>query len=141
MPTLRTRDAARPTRRRVARVLIAVYLLALALIAFWPQPVDRDLSDVLQAVTRALPWLSYEVIEFSANVLLFVPFGVLLALAAPRLRAFVVPIGLAASVVIELGQAVLLSERTPSLLDVVANTAGAAIGLGLVLVIERFRAP
>ena len=86
-----------------------------------------------------MPWLTYGVIEFCANILLFVPFGVILALALPTRRRLVLPIALAVTVVIELGQAVLLTQRTPSLRDVLANFLGAAVGLLAVLVIEWIR--
>jgi len=109
----------------------------LALIAFWPTPVDRGASGLLEAITRAIPWLTYDVIETTANVALFVPFGVLLALVLPLHRGLVVPIALATTLVIESGQALLLSERTPSLRDIVANVLGAAIGLAIVHLMER----
>lgn len=115
--------------------------MLLALIAFWPTPVDRGASGLLEVITRAIPWLTYAVIETTANVALFVPFGVLLALVLPLHRGLVVPIALATTLVIESGQALLLSERTPSLRDIVANVLGAAIGLAIVHLIERRRIP
>lgn len=121
------------------RVQIAVYGVVLALIAFWPSPVDQGAGPFLRTITRAMPWLTYDVIEFSANVVLFLPLGVILALALPTRRVLVVPIALGVTILIEAGQAVLLAQRTPSLRDVLANTLGAVIGLLLVVVIERIR--
>ncbi|MFC8682656.1 VanZ family protein [Microbacterium ureisolvens] len=117
--------------------LLLLYGVMLALIAFWPVPVDRGASGVLEAITRAVPWMTYSLIETAANVALFVPFGVLLALVLPLHRGLVVSIAFATTLLIESGQALFLAERTPSLRDVVANVVGAAIGLAIVLVVER----
>ncbi|MET0725085.1 MAG: VanZ family protein, partial [Leifsonia sp.] len=72
-------------QRRVASAVLALYLVALLLIAFWPSPVDRGLSGPTGPIDRfvawcgrhGLPWMSYGIIEWSANVIYFVPFGVL----------------------------------------------------------------
>ncbi|WP_342001788.1 VanZ family protein [Microbacterium sp. LWH7-1.2] len=130
----------RRTQGRGIRLLV-VYGGVLALIAFWPTPVDRGASALLDAITRAVPWLTYDLIETVANVALFMPFGVLLALALPLHRGLVVPIAVATTLVIESGQALLLSERTPSLRDIVANVLGAAIGLAIVHLMERRKIP
>ncbi len=127
----------RPASRRLVKTLIVLYSVALVLIVFWPTPVDRDLGWLLQAISRRMPWLSYGAIEFGANVLLFVPFGMLLPLAWPAIRRVVVPLALAATVAIESAQAVFLAERTMSVRDVVANVLGAAIGFALAWLIER----
>ena len=117
--------------------LLVVYAVVLMLIAFWPVPVDRGASGFLRSISNAVPWLTYDGIETTANVLLFVPFGVLLALALPVQRGLVVPLALATTLVIESGQALFLAERTPSLRDIVANVLGAAIGLAIVQLAER----
>lgn len=124
-------------RKRVAGRVLVVYAAVLALIAFWPTPVDREAAGVLRAIARAVPLLSYGVVEFTANIALFVPFGVLLALALPRRRGLAVPIAVAVSLVIESGQAMFLAQRTPSLRDIVANTLGASVGLTIVLILDR----
>lgn len=125
---------------RIARILLALYVLTLALIAFWPVPVDRGAGPLLRAITRAVPWLSYSMIEVGANVLLFVPFGILLALVLSLRRMLVMPIALAVTVLIESVQWLLLADRTPALSDIIANLAGAAAGLTIVLLVERLRA-
>ena len=122
---------------RDPRVWLAIYALALAAIAFWPVPVDSGMGGLLGAISAAVPWLSYTVIESVANVLMFVPLGVLLAAALPRRRTLVAPIALVVTVLIELSQALFLDQRTPSLGDIIANLAGAVIGLGIVVVTER----
>lgn len=132
-----------PARRRFAPSLLAepalwlgLYLAGLAFVGFWPVPVDRDAGELLEAVTAALPWLTYDRIEALANVLLFVPFGFLLA-ATLRGRA-VVSLCIAAlvSAGLETGQALFLAERTPTVADILANTAGAAVGIAVALAVR-----
>lgn len=125
----------RPNPRTSARLLrnprayLAVYLVALAAIAFWPVPVDRGAGPLLRAITQAIPVLTYPRIEFLANIALFVPLGLLLTLILTRQRALVLPIAFLATVTIECLQAVMLDARTPSILDIIANTAGACLGI------------
>ena len=123
--------------RRTGLRLLVFYGAALAVIAFWPTPVDRDATGLLREIARVVPLLTYDVVEFTANVALFMPLGVLLALALPRRRALVVPVALAVTMIIELGQAAFLAERTASLRDIFANTLGAALGLLIVVIAER----
>ncbi len=135
-----TRRTAAGRGIRDMRLWLGAYAVALALIAFWPVPVDSGAGPFLRAITAAVPWLTYDLIEFSANVLLFVPLGALLALVIPRRRMLVLPVALVSTIIIETGQALLLSARTPSLRDIVANFSGAAVGLLIVWLLERRRA-
>lgn len=129
-----THDALRP-RHRIARIVLAVYIVALGLIAFWPSPVDGGARPFLRLVTQAVPILTYARIEFAANILLFVPLGVLLALILAQ-RHLIVPLAVVTSLFVESLQALLLDQRTPSVLDIVANISGACIGLLAVSVLE-----
>ncbi|GAB6859028.1 hypothetical protein JCM13591A_31330 [Microbacterium xylanilyticum] len=122
---------------------LLVYAVALILIAFWPQHVDRGMGSVLHRVTSVLPVLTYTRIEFCANVLLLVPVGILLRILITRRRYLVVAIGFFVSGVIETVQGLFLPGRTASVSDLVANTVGACIGLLIVeavTVISRERA-
>jgi VanZ family protein len=124
--------------RSIARVVLTVYGISLALIALWPVPVDSGAGGLLRRVTRVLPALTYARIEFSANILLFVPLGVLLMLILRR-RYLILPIAIATTVAIECSQGLLLDKRTPSLLDIIANTAGACVGMLIVAAVESWR--
>lgn len=124
---------------RRAATLLALYAAVLAGIAFWPVPVDSGAGPFLRAITRAAPWLTYNIIEFSSNIVLFVPFGVLVSLAWPRVQGAVVFLALVATVIIESGQGIFLASRTPSLRDVVANVLGAAIGLAIVTSLQAMK--
>lgn len=124
-----------PARAVIPRVILAAYGTLLAAIAFWPTPVDEGLRGLISQLTRALPAVTYSRLEFGANILLFVPLGVLLALILPRARSLVAPLALVIAVAVECVQAVALAQRTPSVPDVVANTIGAALGLIAVIVV------
>lgn len=119
-------------------------MLALALIGLWKTPVDRDvavvdLAPVAWTVDRLglEPRQGYELIEFTANIALFVPLGVLVLLWWRQrgwLHATVA--AFATSVSIEVLQQLLRPERFASVDDVVANTLGGAGG-GLLVVAGR----
>lgn len=124
---------------RDPRAYLLAYTLLLTGIAFWPVPVDRGAGPLLRLITRAIPVLTYDRIEFAANILLFVPLGLLLTFILVRNRWLVLPIAFLATITIECVQALLLDARTPSVLDIIANTAGACIGILLAVFIEALR--
>lgn len=129
----------RPSRLRSAvrnpRVLLAAYLVVLTLIAVWPVPVDSGAGGLLRGITRVFPIATYARIEFGANILLFVPLGILLALIL-RQRYLILPIALVSTVAIESFQALMLDKRTPSVMDIIANLTGAALGLLIVAFVQ-----
>ncbi|SJN40746.1 hypothetical protein FM104_11045 [Microbacterium esteraromaticum] len=118
---------------------MAVYGVALALIAFWPEPVDSSAGALLRWITKTVPGLTYARIEFGSNILLFVPLGIGLALLMPRLRYLVMPIALLVSLGIEAAQAIFLAARTPSIYDIVANVSGACLGLVIIVAAQEWR--
>ncbi|WP_203757712.1 VanZ family protein [Cellulomonas chitinilytica] len=120
-----------PSRRKTAAAL-AVYLLLVARVTLWPEPAPDGAFDVVRAVVR---WLSdrgwpvtYAGVEAVSNVLMFVPFGLLVGLLVRRWWV-VVLLGLATSAAIELAQLAFLPTRVPTVQDVVLNTLGAATGV------------
>ena len=133
--------------RRGALVLAAGYLVVLALIAFWPTPVDRGAHRPITTVLAHLhahgvpAWFNYGLVEFTANIALFVPVGLLGVLLLGRARWWVAVVaGFAASSLIELGQLTFLPSRYATVMDVIANTSGAMLGallaLGLLAAID-----
>ena len=110
------------------------FLVVVAVITFTPGPPDangqRDLIAFLaRAHTQGLPqWVTFGKVEFSANVLMFVPIGLFGALALPRARWLIVPAAVAMSAVIEAVQAADLPARVGTPRDVIANGVGALIG-------------
>lgn len=128
----------------VARALLAVYLTGLALVAYWPSPVDRPVAGRLQAVlfalhTAGLPKLiNYNFVEFASNILMFTPIGVLAALAFPAFhRGRIILAAFLASCCMEAGQLLFLQDRFPSAMDLVANTSGAMLGLWILGKLEQ----
>jgi hypothetical protein len=128
----------RSVARAAAGWFAAVYLVVLALIAYWPTPVDRGargtIADTLAWLhAHGVPgWLDYRLIEFSANVALFVPVGLFTVMLLGRSRWWLAVLaGLTVSTVIELGQLVLLPHRFATVVDVAANTVGATLGAAL----------
>ncbi|KRF05089.1 hypothetical protein ASH00_11650 [Arthrobacter sp. Soil782] len=122
-------------RRRFLAVLLAGYLVVLSLIAYWPSPVDEGASGFINRALRVLHrlgvpgWFDYSVIESGANVLLFIPFGILVAAFLPLRRAWVaLPAGIVSSICIKVGQELFRPERVATPRDVLANALGAAIG-------------
>lgn len=127
-----------PIERRVRRISIGVligFLVVVGLITLTPGPPDpdgqRDLIRWLaQAHRNGLPqWITFDLIEFSANIVMFLPLGLFGALALPSGRRWLaMPIGLLLTVGIESAQAAGLPGRYASVSDVVANTSGAILG-------------
>ncbi|NRQ49123.1 VanZ family protein [Aeromicrobium stalagmiti] len=124
----------------------ALYLVGLLLVGLWPTHVDRNLDMVNRPPTTWLidifdldPAQGYRIGEFSANILLFIPLGALALALLPRLGWLrVTALAGLFSVVIEVTQTIARPERTGSVADIVANTAGAAIGaIVVVLVLGR----
>ena len=108
----------------------------LAAIGFWPAPVDKPIRGTLAAVlsylhTHGIPrWLGYNFLEATANLLMFIPLGILIANAFPsRTWWQLAAVGALTSVTMEVGQLLFITDRFSSLSDVVNNTAGAVIGI------------
>jgi hypothetical protein len=122
------------------------YALLLTAVAFWPSPVDRGIDPALES---ALTWLhahglpgvfDYAFVERSANVVLFVPLGLFVALLLPRRRWWIAALtGLAVSGAIETAQLLLLPARFATLDDVAMNTTGALLGAAASLLLLRRR--
>ena len=86
---------------------------------------DRSATGVLQDVLDTMhrygvpAWINYGAVESAANVLLFVPFGLLAGLLLPRRRRWLALAGaVLLSAGIELAQSSLLPERFGTVQDV-----------------------
>ncbi|OFI39256.1 teicoplanin resistance protein VanZ [Arthrobacter sp. SW1] len=134
--------------RRWLQTAFAAYLVALGFVVFLPA---REAGAVTGFVGVIAGWLTYlgmpfdpavTVVEFLANIVLFVPFGLCLRLLRPAAVAWRITLtGTAASVLIELVQLV-IPGRVTALSDVIANTAGALAGVaaaGLLAFLARQR--
>ncbi|MDR6414885.1 VanZ family protein [Pseudarthrobacter sulfonivorans] len=126
------------------RLMLVAMLIPLALVAFWPSPVDAPVQGHLTSILKFLhahgfpAWFNYQFVEASANVMLFVPLGAVTALAFPKIGLCRIGIlGLIISGCIELGQMLFLDNRFASPLDVVTNAGGAVIGALLVDAVHK----
>ena len=136
-------DGARRTAlHRATVVLTFAYLIVLVLLAFWPTAIDRDARDLIDSLVGWLgrhgapAWVEYRAIEFGANIALFVPVGFFITILAGAERWWLgLFVGFAASCTIEFGQMALLPDRYATVNDVVANTAGAAAGALLAVLV------
>ena len=130
--TLATRA---PRGRVAARVALVGYLLFVGFTVWLPATVSSKVTGLVGVMAR---WVaeagiapyqqSAVVLEILANVALFVPVGLLLPFAWPRLRLWQVTLaGGLLSVVIETVRG-LMPSRFPTLSDVIANTTGTFLG-------------
>jgi len=133
-------------RRIVIGGALAAVILLAAVITLSPLPLQDLASATIDRVLGVLhSWgaparLNRHVLELGANVVMFVPLGILAALLLPPRRWWVALVGaFLASVSVETVQSAALPHRFGSLRDVLANTLGAAIGISLVAV-HRARA-
>lgn len=130
----------------IVRLLLCAYLAVLGWVVFAPASDATQVTGIVATLARLVAdggvvtfSEAYTVLEFLANVALFVPFGVLWQFAAPRLRPMaVVALGLATSAGVELVQ-LLLPSRVSSVSDIVANTLGAALGVGVAAFVNARR--
>ncbi|WP_187240562.1 VanZ family protein [Microbacterium mitrae] len=109
----------------------------------WPKPVTEGPSKtIIEKVLAAshdagVPsGFGFQSLQFLANIGMFIPFGFFLALALTRGRVWgAASATLAFSGAIELTQELFLPDRASDPWDVVANTCGGLIGLGLAVVL------
>lgn len=126
-----------PSRLRIALAVTGLLLYGAVVLAatLSPTPLDAGYGSAIEKMLGVLhrngvpEWFGYSKLEFSANIVMFVPLGFLLALALPRkvvwLTIVLIP---ALSGSIELVQGAMLSERFASMYDVAANTIGGYFG-------------
>jgi glycopeptide antibiotics resistance protein len=136
--------APRP-RPRTAWLGLLGYLVGVAVLTLVPQAPTGQLLEfrdqlqwLLQKLSGGRVGVSVAGAEALANVVLFVPIGLLLRLALPRPPATaLLLLALASSTAIEAVQYLVLPARIPSLVDVLTNSAGAAFGLVLGVDVQR----
>lgn len=140
-----------PPPRRVTRgIALALgipFLAGLALLTLTPRRIEEAAPNILDLVLSTAHRLGWESLDFTrleiiANVLVFVPVGILAFLVIPR-RWWPVAIflGPALSLTIEIVQRVALPHRAATITDVIANSGGAAIGVFIALACTLLFAP
>jgi len=120
---------------RFVAVLTVLYVVVVLVVTLWPTTVDRGLDPYIERLLEKLwskgvpTFVDYGFIEFSANIVFFVPVGFLLGLLFPyRLWWLAVVGGGLLSAAVETAQGLFLPGRVSSIDDVIANTTGAVVG-------------
>ncbi len=140
-----------PAPRRLTRGIAAAlgipFLAGLALLTLTPSRVEDSMPNLLDLVLSAAHRIGWESLDFTrleilANVLVFVPVGVLAFLLVPRrLWPLAILLGPALSLSIEITQRVALPHRAPTVTDVIANSGGALIGVFVAIACTLLFAP
>ncbi|MDF2562699.1 MAG: hypothetical protein K0R99_4145 [Microbacterium sp.] len=128
-----------PPPRRFTRVwalaLGIPFLLGLAALTLTPSRVEQAMPNLLDLVLHAAHRLGWESLDFTrleiiANILVFVPVGILAFLLLPRrIWPLALLVGPLLSLGIETAQRVALPHRAATVTDVVANSTGALVGV------------
>lgn len=144
--------SAGPTARVWLVAGLAVTVIGIMLVSWWPRPVD---AAVLELIERVVPGIrnavinspGYGLAEIIANVLMYVPLGVVVGLlargsasnrsAAAEAVGVAIAVAVVLSVVAESGQALWLPQRYPTGWDVLANATGAMLGVAGVIAVRR----
>ncbi|TFB46282.1 VanZ family protein [Cryobacterium tagatosivorans] len=128
-------------RHPVLSLVTLAYLAFVGWVTLGPQPLDSAnngwLLRALGFFARhdATDWITYGRVEFAANIGMFIPIGVfLLLLLGRRLWWLAILAGVVLTGSIEFTQQ-FLPTRYPDLRDLVANSAGAVLGVLFALVI------
>jgi glycopeptide antibiotics resistance protein len=119
-----------------AFVFMVAFAVVLARLTLHPSPASEALTHTNTHPGRSLrayldqPALRDAVKQIGGNILLGVPFGVLVPVVAPRTRGLLRVLLLTASVMllVEFAQGALVTGRAFDIDDVILNTAGALVG-------------
>lgn len=126
----------RRARSWTVRGLLAAYTVFVLCVTMAPDLQDYGVDGTAARILTVLHGLGvplafgFAELEFTANIGMFVPLGMLLALSLPRRRVWwglaLLP---AFSAAIEIAQGLFLPDRVADVRDVVSNGLGGAIGL------------
>jgi glycopeptide antibiotics resistance protein len=129
-------------------VLVPVTLAYLAVVGWvtlGPQPLDARGMGILRQILRLFArndltsWVTYDLVESSANVAMFVPIGLLfLLLLGGRYWWLAVLIGVALTCAIEFTQ-LFLPGRYSDPRDILMNSLGALVGVAFGLLLSPRR--
>ena len=120
--------------RRILAIALAAYLLFVGWVTLNPAPPNPARNELLLQLLKILP-ISYDALEFTANIGMFVPIGALVTILSRHLWIGIV-VGIALTCGIEFTQQ-FLPARFPDVRDLVANSLGALIGATAVAMVLR----
>lgn len=116
------------------------FLSVLAVLTLTPSRVEDSMPNLLDLVLSAAHRLGWTALDFTrleviANVLVFIPVGILAFVLLPR-RVWMLSllVGPLLSLSIEVAQRIALPHRAATVTDVVANSSGATAGVAFALV-------
>lgn len=128
-------------RHPILAVVTFAYLGVVAFITLLPQPPQPAANSVFRMALAFFAnypesrWLTYQRLEFSANVLMFVPIGLFFLLLFGRKWWFVsVLAGVALTVTIEFVQRY-IPGRVSDVSDIIANSTGTFVGVAVALIV------
>jgi glycopeptide antibiotics resistance protein len=130
-------------RRNISLLLLLAYAGVVAAMTLSPTPLDQGFESSIDKLLGVLhrngvpEWFGYDKLEFTANIMMFIPLGFLLGLALPaRIWWLALLASPAISIAIEMTQAGLLTERFATPSDVFANTIGGLFGTLIAVVLR-----
>jgi len=125
----------------VLTVVTFVYLGVVGWITLGPQPLDEGANSLVWRLLDVFSrfsltdWISYSLLEFWANVAMFVPVGLFFLMLLGRGRWWLaIVLGVLLTCGIELAQ-VYLPGRVSDPRDILANSVGALIGVVVALIV------
>lgn len=130
-------------RRNISVLLLLAYIGVVAAMTLSPTPLDQGFESSIDKLLGVMhrngipEWFGYNKLEFTANIMMFIPLGFLFGLALPaRVWWLAVIASPALSIMIEMTQAGLLAGRFATVSDVFANTLGGLFGTLLAMILR-----
>jgi hypothetical protein len=138
----------RVAARVVLAILSAAYLWTVAWITLRARPYGSDIASALDrllawfAARESTAWITFDRVEFAANVAMFVPLGIFAVLWFGVRGWWTAPVlGFLTSGAIELAQAAFLDARVADPRDLLSNTLGSIVGMLLMLLLAFLLSP
>lgn len=132
-------------RHPILSLVTFAYLGLVGWITLTPQAEERQ-GGLLWALAlffdrhATTEWITFNLLEFVANALLFLPFGVFFVLLFGRARWWLaILLGVALTVGIEFAQQ-FIPNRVSDVRDIVSNSIGAVLGTVFALVVTASKA-
>ncbi|HWU46564.1 MAG TPA: VanZ family protein [Humibacter sp.] len=134
-------------RHPILSLFTLAYLGLVGWVTLGPQPFDDGTDGWLFSLLdffsahRVTDWITYDRLEFGANVAMFLPIGLFLLLLLGRRRWWLaILLGFALTVGIETAQ-LYIPGRVSDIRDVISNTTGALVGVvfGLIVTAPKAR--